>query len=333
MLFKFLKDLFVYTSQRCLKTCWILFKLMIPISIIIRLIQEFNILPYISTYLDPVMKLCGLPAEMSLVWITAMIVNIYGGILSLFAIYPSLSEPLSSAQLTILLTMILIAHTFPIELKIAQKAGVRFGFMLLFRFGCGIVFGMILSFIYSTFNMLQEPVQLSKALVVHDPSWKAWVLNELKNYMIIICIIFSLILAMRILELTGFMRRINQALHPIIKTLGISDEVLPITLIGLTLGIAYGGGLVIEESRRKQIKPKDIFYSLILMGLFHSIFEDTLLMLGMGGHYSGIIIFRFVMAFIITFAIVRLTKNMKDETFNRIFITKNYIKKIKTANV
>jgi len=270
---------------------------------------------------------------MSLVWITAMIVNIYGGILSLFAIYPSLSEPLSSAQLTILLTMILIAHTFPIELKIAQKAGVRFGFMLLFRFGCGIVFGMILSFIYSTFNMLQEPVQLSKALVVHDPSWKAWVLNELKNYMIIICIIFSLILAMRILELTGFMRRINQALHPIIKTLGISDEVLPITLIGLTLGIAYGGGLVIEESRRKQIKPKDIFYSLILMGLFHSIFEDTLLMLGMGGHYSGIIIFRFVMAFIITFAIVRLTKNMKDETFNRIFITKNYIKKIKTANV
>lgn len=333
MLFKFLKDLFVYTSQRCLKTCWILFKLMIPISIIIRLIQEFNILPYISTYLDPVMKLCGLPAEMSLVWITAMIVNIYGGILSLFAIYPSLSEPLSSAQLTILLTMILIAHTFPIELKIAQKAGVRFGFMLLFRFGCGIVFGMILSFIYSTFNMLQEPVQLSKAFVVHDPSWKAWVLNELKNYMIIICIIFSLILAMRILELTGFMRRINQALHPIIKTLGISDEVLPITLIGLTLGIAYGGGLVIEESRRKQIKPKDIFYSLILMGLFHSIFEDTLLMLGMGGHYSGIIIFRFVMAFIITFAIVRLTKNMKDETFNRIFITKNYIKKIKTANV
>lgn len=333
MPFKFLKDLFVYTSKRSLKTCWILFKLMIPISIIIRLIQEFNILPFISTYLDPVMKLCGLPAEMSLVWITAMIVNIYGGILSLFAIYPSLSEPLNSAQLTVLLTMILIAHTFPIELKIAQKAGVRFGFMLLFRFGCGIVFGMILSFIYSSFNMLQEPVQLSKAFVVHDPSWKAWILNELKNYMIIICIIFSLILVMRILELTGFMRRINQGLHPIIKTLGISDEVLPITIIGLTLGIAYGGGLVIEESRRKQIKPKDIFYSLILMGLFHSIFEDTLLMLGMGGHYSGIIIFRFVMAFIITFAIVRLTKNMKDETFNRIFITKNYIKKIKNANV
>ncbi|MDD2623031.1 MAG: nucleoside recognition domain-containing protein [Bacteroidales bacterium] len=330
---KFLKDLLIYTSKRSLKTCWILFKLMIPISIIIRFIQEFNILPYISTYLDPVMKLCGLPAEMSLVWITSMIVNIYGGLLSLFAIYPSLSEPLSSAQLTVLLTMVLIAHTFPIELKIAQKAGVKFGFMLLFRFGCGILFGMLLSFIYSTFHVLQEPVHLSKTFMVQDPSWKAWILNELKNYLIIICIIFSLILAMRILEMTGFMRRINQALHPIIKSLGISEEVLPITIIGLTLGIAYGGGLVIEESRQKQLKPKDIFYSLILMGLFHSIFEDTLLMLGMGGHYSGVIIFRFIMAFIITFVIVRLTRNMKEETFNRLFITKSAIKKIKSTSI
>jgi hypothetical protein len=64
------------------------------------------------------------------------------------------------------------------------------------------------------------------------------------------------------------------------------------------------------------------------MGLFHSIFEDTLLMIGIGGHYSGIIIFRFIMAFIITFIIVRLTRNMNDSTFNRLFITKNYIKRI-----
>ncbi len=61
MPFKFLKDLFVYASQRTLKTCWILFKLMIPISIIIRLIQEFNILPYISTFLNPSWRKVRIP--------------------------------------------------------------------------------------------------------------------------------------------------------------------------------------------------------------------------------------------------------------------------------
>lgn len=323
------REFFSYTFQRTLKTCWILFKLMIPISIIIRVIQEFNMLPYISHVLNPLMKLCGLPAEMSLVWITAMIVNIYGGLLSLFAIYPSLSEPLTVAQLTVLLTMVLVAHTFPIELKIAQKAGVKFIFMFLFRFVCGILFGIVLSLLYSSLNVLQEPVVLSNALVLQNPSWGAWALNEAKNYMIIITVIFTLIAFMRLLEILGFMYWINKAMRPLLKRLGISEDVLPITLIGLTLGIAYGGGLVIEESNRKKIKPKDIFYSLVLMGLFHSIFEDTLLMIGIGGHYTGVIIFRFVMAFIITFVIVRLTRNMNDDVFNRLFITKKYIKKIK----
>jgi len=274
------------------------------------------------------MHLCGLPAETSLVWITAMIVNIYGGILSLFSIYPSLSAPLSVAQLTVLLTMMLVAHTFPIELKIAQKAGVKFLFMFLFRFGCGILFGAVLSFIYSSMNVLQEPAHLSQALTLHDTSWQGWALHELKNYGIIICIIFSLITLMRLLELSGLLEWINKALRPLLKGLGISDDVLTITLIGLTMGIAYGGGLVIDESNRKKIHPKDIFYSLVLMGLFHSIFEDTLLMIGIGGHYSGIIVFRFVMACLITFCLVRLTKNMENNTFNRYFITKNYIRKI-----
>lgn len=327
------KDFFQYIFQRTLRTCWILFKLMIPISIIIRIIQEFNILPYISQILNPVMHLCGLPAETSLVWITAMIVNIYGGILSLFAIYPSLSAPLTVAQLTVLLTMLLIAHTFPIELKIAQKAGVKLWFMFVFRFGCGILFGAVLSLIYSSLNVLQEPVHLSQAMILHDTSWQGWALHELKNYGIIICIIFSLITLMRLLELSGLLEWINKALRPLLKGLGISDDVLTITLIGLTLGVAYGGGLVIDESNRKRIHPKDIFYSLLLMGLFHSIFEDTLLMIGIGGHYSGVIIFRFLMACLITFVMVRLTRNMNNTAFNRIFITKKYCKKINEINI
>lgn len=325
-----IRDFFYYVSKRTLKTSWILFKLMIPISILIRIIQEFNVLPYISNVLNPLMKVCGLPAETSLVWITSMVVNIYGGILSLFAIYPSLSEPLTVAQLTVLLTMMLVAHTFPIELKIAQKAGVKFIFMFLFRFLSALLFGIVLSFIYSSLNVLQEPVILSKALVLQHPGWAAWAINEVKNYAIIIAVIGALITLIHILEIIGFMELINKAMRPLLKGLGISDDVLSITLIGLTLGIAYGGGLVIDESNRKQIKPKDIFYSLLLMGLFHSIFEDTLLMIGIGGHYSGIIIFRFIMACIITFAVVRFTKNMKSDTFNRLFITKNYIKKLKT---
>lgn len=301
--------------------------MIIPISIIIRLIQELDILPYLSQILGPVMQLCGLPAETALVWITAIIVNIYGGILSLFSIYPSLSEPLTVAQLTVLLLMILLAHTFPIELKIAQKAGAKLWVMFLFRFLGALLFGSILSVIYSKFNLLQTPALLPETFITNaHPTWKEWILNELKNYAMIAVIIFLLVSLLRILELVGFITLLNKALHPLLKWIGISSDVLPITIIGLTLGIAYGGGLIIDECQHKKLPPKDIFYSLLLMGLFHSIIEDSFLMIGIGAHYSGIFIFRFLFAVLIVAVFVLLTKNIDETRFCKWFISKKYAK-------
>ena len=111
-------------------------------------------------------------------------------------------------------------------------------------------------------------------------------------------------------------------MEPTLKWLGISQKVLPITIIGLTLGIAYGGGLLIEESRQKDIDIKGIFYSMTLMGLFHSIIEDTLLMLSMGGHWTGVVLFRFVYACLITFIFVKCTNHMPLDKFERLFMTK-----------
>lgn len=320
-------DFFAYVLNKTKNSCWILFKLMIPVSIIIRIIQQAGWLDYIGDVLTPVMEIVGLPAQTAIVWLTAMVVNIYGGLLSLFAIYSSLPEPLSIAQMTVLLTMILIAHTFPIELGISQKTGIRIIVMFIIRFGFGVLLGIILSRIYSFFNLLQEPVSVTAVFTTDNTSWLAWALNELKNYGIIILVIFLLVSFIHLLDVTGILKIVNKSMEPVLKWLGISNTMLPLTVVGLTLGIAYGGGLLVEEGRQKGLAPKEIFYSMTLMGLFHSIFEDTLLMLSMGGHWSGVIVFRMIFAFVITFLIVRCTRNIKEETFLKIFMTKNYSKR------
>jgi spore maturation protein SpmB len=325
-------DFFVYVFKRTKNACWVLFKLMIPVSVIIRLIQQAGCLDYISDVLTPVMEIVGLPAQTAIVWLTAMVVNIYGGLLSLFAIYPSLSEPLSAAQMTVLLTMILIAHTFPVELGISQKTGIRIVVMFIIRFGFGILLGVILSRIYSFFDLLQTPVQATAVFTTTDTSWAAWALNELKNYGIIIGVIFLLVTCIHLLDVIGFLKIVNKSMTPVLRWLGISHAMLPLTVVGLTLGIAYGGGLLVEEGRQKGLKPQEIFYSMTLMGLFHSIFEDTLLMLSMGGHWSGVIVFRCVFAFAITFLIVRCTKNINESRFLNIFMTKGYKKRYLTNN-
>ncbi len=321
-----LHDFFAYVFRRTGKACWILFKLMIPVSIIIRIIQQTGLLTYISDVLHPIMRIVGLPAETAIVWLTAMVVNIYGGLLSLFSIYPSLSEPMTVAQMTVLLTMILIAHTFPIELGISQKTGIRIIIMFMIRFGLGIVLGILLSRIYLFFNLLQEPAHITPIFTTSGTSWPAWALNELKNYGIIIVIIFLLVAFIHLLDVTGILKIVNKTMEPVLKWLGISSAMLPLTVVGLTLGIAYGGGLLVEEGRQKGLKAKEIFYSMTLMGLFHSIFEDTLLMLSMGGHWSGVIVFRAIFAFACTYLIVRCTRNIDERRFLRICMTKSYTK-------
>ncbi len=319
---------FISNLQYCIrktgKSAWTLFSIMIPISILIRLIQQTDILPYLSSILSPIMQVVGLPAETALVWLTALVVNIYGGLLCLFSIYPSLSEPLTSAQMTTLLTMILIAHTFPIELGIARKTGVKVFVSFCIRFGFGILAGFLLSKIYNLFHYLETPIGITHIFTITDTSWKSWILNELKNYGIIICIIFVLVSLIRLLEVSGLLQWLNKLMSPLLSWLGISNTMLPLTIIGLSMGIAYGGGLIVEEVKNPTVKAKDIFYAMTLLGLFHSIFEDTILMLSMGGHWTGIIVFRFIFALVITYSIMRLSNNMNDDLFNKLFMTKQF---------
>ena len=250
-----------------------------------------------------------------------MVVNIYGGFLTLFSIYPQM-EPMTVAQMTTLFTMMLVAHTFPIEITIAQKTGVKAWVMTAIRFVFAILLGILMSRMYNALGALQDEASISPFLTTTQTSWGAWALNELKNYAIITCVIFTLVIFLHLLDVTGLIRVVNKVMEPTLKWLGISQKVLPITIIGLTLGIAYGGGLLIEESRQKDIDIKGIFYSMTLMGLFHSIIEDTLLMLSMGGHWTGVVLFRFVYACIITFIFVKCTNRMPLNKFERLFMTK-----------
>jgi len=321
-------EFFTYILRRTKNACWTLFKFMVPISILVRLIQEWDLLTYFSSYLSPVMSIADLPAEMGLVWLTSMVVNIYGGLLCFFSIYPALGEAMTVAQMTTLLTMILIAHTFPIELTISQKTGVKTGVMLVIRFGFAILCGFLMAKMYHFFGYLQEPLAITPIFNTTQQTWGAWALNELKNYAIIVCIIFTLVLVLRLLQVTGIIKIINKLMQPALGWLGISSNMLPLTIIGLTMGIAYGGGLMIEECRQTRnaptMKPKEIFYSMTLMGLFHSIIEDTLLILAMGGHWTGVVIFRAVFAFIITYLIVKLSRNLDEKYFLKYIMTKAY---------
>jgi hypothetical protein len=298
-----------------------LFKIMIPVSIVVKLLQELNAIHYIGNVLSPVMHLVGLPGEMGIVWATTMIANLYGGIIAFFAIYQSV--PLTVAQMTILTSMMLVAHTFPVELLVARKAGVKMLPMIIIRFGFGFLLGVILNLVYSHGGFLQEQLVFTwKPATPLHPTLSEWVVDQLKNYGLIYIIILSLLTLIKLLTELGLIKLMIRLLKPVMAVLGIGEKIIPVSIIGLTLGVAYGGALMIRESQQHPMNRRDVFYSFVLMGLCHSIFEDSILMISLGGHYTGVIIARVLFAFLMTLLIVKLTQRLSESNMYKLFLRK-----------
>jgi hypothetical protein len=297
-----------------------IFKIMIPISILVKILQETGLIIYIGKGLAPLMSVMGLPGEMGLVWASAMIGNIYAGIITYF----SMGIDLTVAQITVLTTIILIAHTLPVELAITHKAGVKAITAFLFRFVLGFVAGIVLYQIYKVFNLYQYiPAGIEKmASVSEKATLGGWALGELKNYAIVFSYITGLIIIIDILKRIGVIDLINKWFYPVLRFLGIGKEVIPITVIGMTLGLAYGGGLIINEVQQSKLQKRNVLYALLLMSLSHSVIEDSLLMIAIGASASGVIIFRFIFTIIILYFFVRITKSWSEKRMAQWFYTK-----------
>jgi spore maturation protein SpmB len=280
-------------------------------------LQATGLIVYVGEGLAPLMKLMGLPGEMGLVWASAMIGNIYAGMVAYF----SIASQLTVAQITTLSTVILVAHSLPIELGVTKKAGAKIITLFLVRFGFGFIAGIILFQIYKLFGTLNYyPEMVNQIVIVQkDSSFWVWVLSELKNYFIIFLLITVLIILLDLLKKIGVIELVNKALYPVLKILGIGKEVIPITVFGMTLGLAYGGGLIINEVEKNDLKKRDVFYALLLMSLCHSLIEDSLLMISIGAHYSGVFIFRTLFALILTYLFVQITKRWSDEKMAKWF--------------
>jgi len=140
---------------------------------------------------------------------------------------------------------------------------------------------------------------------------------ETRNMVSIFFIILCLLVLLRILKKVGISDLMTRLLEPVLSMLGMGRQAAPITIIGMTLGLSYGGGLIIQEARAGGLSRKDIFCSLALMGLCHGLIEDTLVMMLLGGHLSGIFWGRLVFSLIAIFLIGKLIQRLPAQACDR----------------
>ncbi len=296
---------------------FILFRIMVPVVIAVKILTELGLVKYIAAAFAPLMSLVGLPGEMGLVWATAVITNMYGGIVLFASIAPDLH--MSTAQITVIASMILLAHSMPVETTIARKTGVRIRFMIPFRLLLAFLFGFILNTVYALGGFLQEEGRILWEASPGSGSLGSWALSQLQNLAVIFLIVLVLIILMKILDRLGITRLMNRMLEPVLTSMGIGKSATTVTILGMVLGISYGGGLIIRDVNSGKLSSRDVFFSISLMGLSHAILEDTLLMMSLGANITGVLFARIIFTWIVISGLVRLVRKISDDAFYRYF--------------
>jgi spore maturation protein SpmB len=292
---------------------WELVRVIIPVAVLTQLLQELGAIRAISPLFEPVMTLLGLPPELALSWLTALLVGIWGGVISVFTLVPASS--LTTADMTVLSALFLVAHAIPIEQRIIQKAGPGFLVTAALRICGAFVFAAILHWIFLTFGLLATPLHPAWAPMGETNDWWTFFWTTCETLLTMLIVLVALIWTMELLKVLGIMAWLNNGLAPLLRLAAIDAAAVPFASVGLFLGISYGGGLLIRESRAANINPRQIFLACVFMGFTHSIIEDTLLVVALGADFASVLLGRLAFAVVAMTLIAKILGMISDKVF------------------
>lgn len=272
---------------------WLL-KIILPVSLIVRLLDFYGILAFLAGLLDPVFVYMGLPGSTAVVFITSVFLPLYAPL----AIITSMSITLR--ELTILALMCQISHNLPVESAIQAKTGTPFWTVTVLRIVMSIAVGVVLNLILPqdmgspTFirTDAMEMTSLSVLLLL-------WMKSSLQIILLIAAIVFSLNLLYNILEYFRCIPKLSKAIEPLLKVFGLSPNIGFLWLIGYIVGLAYGGALMIDQLKEGKVNRTEANLLNYHLAMSHSVLEDNLLFIVLGVSAWWILGVRFFVAWLV----------------------------------
>ena len=286
--------------------CIPLYKILIPFVFIIKILEISGAIEFTAKILEPLMSLVGLTPELGLVFVTAFLINIYAALVLFVNILPGLD--VSVAEITILTTMILVAHNLPIECTICKAAGISVIYTASLRLISAFVLGFILKLIYFNFGFLTETFQTFFTVKPPPENNWYWFLDQFTTLVYIFFLVCLMATVLEILKIIGVEKLFEKVFMPPLRLFGIQKEAMNIIIVGMFIGIQFGGGMLIKEVKKGTIDKQSIFLSVSLLNLLHAMIEDTILMALVGGHISGILIARVIFSLVLSYFIFMIYK-------------------------
>ena len=107
-------------------------------------------------------------------------------------------------------------------------------------------------------------------------------------------------IAVQLLKDLNLLQKFSKKVAPFTKLIGVQPNASMTLVAGLTIGLAYGAGIMIQAVQEEGVSKKDATLAFIFLVACHAVIEDTLLFIPLGIPILPLLIIRIVTAFVLT---------------------------------
>ncbi len=276
------------------KTWWWIARITLCVTFCVAILQWSGAIDYFGEWVSPFLAYFGLGGEAAVVFITTALTNVYASI----GCMATLSVDFREA--TLLAVMGLIAHNMVVETIIQKKSGASATVMVLLRVLGALFAAFMLNWIlpadYSG-TLILESDNVATDLTFMESMTK-WALNMAYFIPLMFVIIVGLNAIQQILREFNIINIISKPFVPFMALFGLRGDSSITWLVLNTLGLAYGGSIMITERESGALSLRESKLLNTHIALSHSLLEDTLLYFAIGIPLLILIVPRLVMAII-----------------------------------
>jgi hypothetical protein len=271
-------------------------KIIVPISFLTELLAWSGWLQQAEFIFRPFMAFMRLPAMAAYPLLIGVTTNIYGGIAVMAVL------PFTNGEMTLMAIFLLIAHNMVQEGIIQGQSGINPWKATLVRlFTATLTVAALAPFLAGgEAAAAAAPAVLSSAAKPFQDMALDWALSMLDLGIRILLIILTIMTFLEVMKLKDWINGLVRFLAPVLKVMGLSREVGFVWLTGAIFGLAYGGSVIIQESRAGHLSREDIETLHLSIGINHAMVEDPALFLSLGLNPLWLWIPRIIVAIFMT---------------------------------
>ncbi|AST93296.1 MULTISPECIES: nucleoside recognition domain-containing protein [Sutcliffiella] len=303
-----MKNTFKNGVKAGLQTTWTLGKVIFPITILVGILQHTPVLQYITNFIAPVMGIFGLSGEAAIPLVVGNFLNLYAGIGAI------LTLDLTVKEVFILAMMLSFSHNLLVESTVAARVGIKIWIILVVRLGLAFFSGIIINLVWqggseqAQYGLIapKEEVITGFFPIVFD-AFQRGILGIVQLAIIVI----PLMVAVQFMKDLGWLNAFSKKMAPFTRMLGMKENTSMTLAAGLTIGLAYGAGVMIQAVKEDNVSKKDITLAFIFLVACHAVVEDTLVFIPLGIPVWPLLIIRVVTAIVLTMVIAQVWKRME----------------------